>query len=211
MKQFFGVVAVILVVNSSSPGQIVRSHGVKIGVCSATQSWEVNSKTTQGTHYRWGVDVGAFVEWFQLPVFSFSSEIHYIQKGLKYDIPVTSESDPNGTGEFIVVTPTLNYLSLPLLGKFRLDLPQAEVFLLLGPRFDFVLNRDGDEVFDSQINQFDSFEFGGEIGIGLHTRAFLGLTTGLEVKFSPSFQEGYSDDFIAMRNRSFELLLTLGK
>jgi len=211
MQRLILVISCVLFACSTASGELWRSYGVKGGACSATQIWDRGSQIDQGTGYRWGVDVGIFAELADIPPFSLSTEIHYVQKGMKYDIPVTTEQFPNGTGEFITVDPSLNYLSVPLLAKLRVDLSRSEVYLLVGPRFDFLLSSDGDGQFDSQIKRFNSFDFGGTIGVGFQTRTILGLATGVEFRFSPSFQSGYEDDFVTITNRSFEFLLTIGR
>ena len=87
------VVALLLFTSfSTTEAQLLKAIGVKVGAVAANQTWERASPFSDfDTDTRWSVDAGAFVEWLNIPFVSVSTEVHFVQKGMKYSIPITTE------------------------------------------------------------------------------------------------------------------------
>lgn len=199
----------LLIIQSISSAQAIRNAGVKVGGALASQSWEYAAHFTDlDTEPRWGVDIGVFVEWLNIPVFSLSSEMHYIQKGMSISVLIRTTENPEGTGEFASQSPRLDYLSLPLLGKVRfLDHP-ISAYVVVGPRVDFLLHTKGDG-FEVVLDKFEKVDLGGTVGVGIDIDSFEFARVGIEIRFSPSFTDGYASDFLRVRNSSTEFLLVV--
>ena len=204
------VVALLLFTSfSTTEAQLLRAIGVKVGGVAANQTWDRASPFSDfDTDTRWGVDAGAFVEWLSIPLVSVSTEVHFVQKGMKFRTPITTEQQPEGTGEFVVLSPRLDYLSFPALVKLRVDLTGFSPYLLLGPRVDILLGSKADG-FGAVIDKFKTSEFGGTIGVGFELTQLLDVRMGAEFRYSPSFQDGFSSQFAEVRNRSLEILLII--
>ncbi len=204
------VVALLLFTSfSTTEAQLLRAIGIKVGGVAANQTWDRASPFSDfDTDTRWGVDAGAFVEWLNIPFVSVSTEVHFVQKVMKFSIQFTTEQQPDGTGEFIVLSPRLDYLSIPILAKLRLDFAGFSPYLLLGPRLDILLGSKTDG-FGVVIDNFETSEFGGTIGVGFEITQLSDVRMGAEFRYSPSFQDGFSSHFTEVRNRSMEILLII--
>ena len=202
--------AALCVLCAVAQGQIVRSFGIKAGTAAANQNWDYAfSSGSLDTKIRWGLDVGAFVEWLNMPTFSLLSEVHYIQKGFTTEIPVTTEQSPEGNGSRMSYSPVVHYFSIPILAKGRMEVGSATVYGFAGPRMDVLLSAHGD-VYDAVVREFRGTEFGASLGVGIESAELGPVVLGLEFRYSPTFQDSYSTTFLSVRNRSMELLLVIG-
>jgi len=209
----------LFAVFSVGASQSIKRCGAKVGATSSTWDWQTGGSTNQGVDARLGIDVGAYVEWFNVPAFSLISELHFVQKGMKEDIPITTQQYPNGTGEFVKHSIRLDYLSFGILPKVRFETGVAEVYGIAGLRVDISLSNnvavEGREPLRTQsaqsfqylVDRFKNPEVGGTVGIGVQSDSLLPLPVGIEVRYSPNFQNGYSTSIWTIRNTSFEFLL----
>ncbi len=208
-RLLFSLFVCILTLPSFAQAQLVRSAGFKIGTSAASQDWNyLTNLRSLDANTLWGIDVGAFVEWFTLPVFSISTEGHYIQKGIKVTLPMTTAQSPDGNGTFITLSQRVAYFALPVLAKCRLDIASSSIYALAGPRIDFLLGYK-DQGFGDVIKDFRSAELGLTLGLGFETIAFDRFMIGAEYRFSPTLQDSYSSNLLQVRNRSMEILLVL--
>ena len=198
-----------IALSSVAEAQLVHSFGLKVGASATSEDWQyaanigsIDAKT------RWGIDVGTFVEWFNIPVWSLSSEIHYIQKGFKVQLAVTTPESPDGNGSVLTLSPRVDYLSIPILAKCRLELGLSTLYVIAGPRIDFFLSSE-DDGFGDVISKFKSTEYGVTIGLGFLATSMGPLGLGAEIRYSPTLQDSYSTNLLSVRNRSLEMLLVL--
>lgn len=203
---------VILAANSVAHSQLVRSYGVKLGAVSANQTWHYaffpDLATDWTTNYRWGITGGVYVELLDIPLLSLVAELQYTQKGTRYPLPLTSVSQPDGTGQFKTLSPRVDYLSIPILAKLRLKSPFFTPYLIVGPRVDLLVFKRGDG-FDQVIDRFKSTDVGGTIGVGVEIHTLLPVGLLAELRFNPSFRDSYNSEFLTVRNRSFDFLVGL--
>lgn len=122
---------------------------------------------------------------------------------MRYRFPITPQGDL-----YEDFYPRINYLSISLLGKVGYNLGQADLYGILGPHFDVLLEQDGAGF--PLFAQNGSADFGSTVGSGLQLSIEAQLHAGLEVRYSPSFQDQHRDNF-SVKNKSFEFLPTLGK
>jgi opacity protein-like surface antigen len=190
--------------------QLVRTAGVKIGAVSATQVWEYsNGFSDIGAEALWGFDAGGYVEWLNHPLLSISTEFHYIEKGFQTQVAVTSETSPDGTGQFIVYEARVTYFSFPILAKIRADLEGVTLYGVAGPRIDLLLEQTSG-VFSPVLDNLSKSELGATFGIGLEVPLHPALTLGAEVSYSPGLQAVYSSDLLKVYNQSIQLVLVIG-
>jgi hypothetical protein len=208
----FSILIVFLLANPAAHSQLVRGYGVKLGAVSANQTWHYALSSDLAadwtTHYRWGISGGVYVELLDVPLLSLIAELLYTQKGMKYDLPLTSVEQPDGTGQFKTLSPRVDYLSVPLPAKLRLKSEFFTPYLIVGPRVDLLVFKKGDG-FDLVIDQFKSTDVGGTMGVGveIHTPLPVGLLA--ELRYNPSFRDSYKSEFLTARNRSFDFLVDL--
>lgn len=223
MKRTLLILLLLAATASAGLSQPIKRYGAKLGVSSATWNWETDGLTVRGIDSRIGIDLGAYLEWLNTPVVSVVSELSFVQKGMKEDIPITTEQFPDGTGEFVKYNVRLDYLSFAILPKGRLETGVVEVYGIAGVRMDVLLSNSvtavGREPMRSQseqayqylVDRFKSYQLGGTFGIGAQLNAWLPFSTGLEFRYSPNFHRAYSTGYWMITNRSFEFLLTISK
>jgi hypothetical protein len=209
MKQkWFLVLAAFLSAASMTHAQLVRSYGIKLGTVAANQTWKYTGAPELTTSERWGVTGGVYIELLDLPVIGVVGEIQYTQKGMKFSIPVTTASQPEGTGQFITLSPKVDYLSVPVLAKVRLPFPAISPYIIAGPRMDLLLSKHGDG-FDAVVDEFKSSDVGATIGVGVELHTLLPVGILAEVRYNPSFRDSYTSNSLTVRNHSFDFLLGL--
>ncbi len=203
------VMSFMFLIHSSATPQLVRFVGIKSGLAITNQDWKyLQFGNGIGSQNRSGLDIGAFVEWLNIPIFSVSTELHYIQKGIKLELPVTTEQFPEGNGTYVTFSPRVDYLSIPILAKARCEFGTSSLYVLVGPRIDVLLTSSGEE-FRPVFDDFASSDFGATLGFGLEAFQIGLFTLGAEFRYSPSLEDSYSTNLLTVRNRSFEVLLVL--
>lgn len=209
MKQkWFSILIVLLSAASMAHAQLVRSYGIKLGAVSASQTWHYTYTSDLTTGYRWGMTGGVYVELLDIPLVSVVAEIQYTQKGMTFSIPVTTEAQPNGTGQVITRSPKVDYLSMPVLAKLRLPSPVITPYLIAGPRVDVLVSRRGDG-FEAVVDKFESTDIGGTFGVGIELHTLLPIGLLAELRYNPSFRDAFNNNLLTVRNRSFDFLLGL--
>ena len=83
---------------------------------------------------RIGLNIGIFAELLNNPIISIVTELNYIQKGMKEEVPVTTPSQPDGTGEFVTWDTRIDYINLSAFGKLRLNLGIISPYLIAWTR-----------------------------------------------------------------------------
>ena len=204
----FSILIVFLLANSAAHSQLVRSYGVKLGAVSANQTWHYTSTSDLTTDSRWGITGGLYLELLDVPFLSVVAEVQYTQKGMKFSAPITTESQPEGTGQFMTISPRVDYLSLPLLGKLRLHSPVFTPYLIAGPRVDLLISKKGD-VYGLVIDKFKSTDVGGTVGVGVEIHTLLPVGLLAEIRYNASFRDSFKTEFLTVRNRSFDFLVGL--
>ena len=202
----FFLLILVFFVYSTSHAQLVRGYGLKLGVVAANQSWRYTGTAELPTDHRWGFTAVGYLELLDIPILSALVEVQYTQKGMSESLPITTESQPEGTGEFITKRPRVDYLSIPVLAKVRLSMPVVVPYLVAGPRLDFLLSKKG-EGYDAVINKFKTTGFGATLGVGVEVTSLLPISLLAEFRYNPSFDDAFSNSFLTVKNRSLDFLL----
>jgi len=202
------LIVLVIFISSIVYPQSFEHFGLKVGTTASTPIWSHDSKSDSHVQTKWGLDIGAFIEFKLVDNLSLVPEIHFIQKGLRYDIPITTMEFPDGTGQFITLEPNVNYISVPINVNYSFYKSAFEIYGVGGARLDFALDKNGDG-FDYQYKQFKDVDFGASIGVSLRTKDLIGIGTGLEFRFSPNITSSYSKSGEKITNSSFEILFVL--
>jgi hypothetical protein len=186
--------------------QLLKGYGLKLGTVAANQTWQYTGIPDLPRDTRWGFTAIAFVELLDLANFSALIEVQYTQKGFIESIPITTESQPDGTGEFVTKRPRVDYLSIPLLAKVRLPISDIALYAVAGPRYDMLLGKKSDG-YDAVIDKFKTSEFGATFGVGVELTSILPRSVLAEFRYNPSFTGAFNNNYLTVRNRSFDFLL----
>jgi hypothetical protein len=96
---------------------------------------------------------------------------------------------------------------VPILAKLRISGPLLTPYIIAGPRIDYYLSGGGENLL---VNDFKKINIGGTFDVGVESASILPIQMGLEFRYSPDFQDSYSDLGKTIKNRSMEFLLVLG-
>ncbi|MGB8658435.1 MAG: porin family protein [Candidatus Zixiibacteriota bacterium] len=192
----------LLLCFSSVHAQFMHGFGVKTGVVLASQDIDNSMGFDTNAKSRTGFDLGVFAEWFDSPVFSLSTEAHYVQKGMIEEVPRIDEfgfpMSPSKDDHRI------DYLSIPVLAKISVKGKHISPYLVFGPRFDFLLGNKS-KTLKILYDELKNTDEGLTAGVGVETNT-VPLRMLLEFRYSPDFSNAYKTDLWKIRNNSFEIL-----
>ncbi len=200
---FITLLLYIFIVDSS--GQ-VRSYGLKIGTVASRLDFDYTTDINLNTYYRWGANIGFYIEVLDVSNLSVVGSVDYTQKGVGFKLIETTPEHPEGTGEKMSFANELDYLSLSILLKPRIDVQFGEFYLLAGPRLD-VLLRVLNEY--SVYTHFRDGAYGVTIGGGFMVRDVVARGVGLEIQYSPNFGKEYTSDKLNIKETSVQILLLI--
>ena len=200
------IICVLAFAASPLQAQLVKSYGLKAGAVSAKQMWDYSRNIDFPAERRWGFDAGVFVEGLNIPYFSLLAEAHYVQKGFRITLPITTPAYPEGTGEEATFEPRVDYLSIPVLVKIRFETGTLTPYVIGGPRIDFLIGKNVDAA-GTVYDDLKKTDIGGSLGAGVEIPFVAGTGLITEFRYSPSFTTIFADRFLTIKNESFELLL----
>jgi hypothetical protein len=180
--------------------QTLVNYGLKFGVAASNPIWKVESTSISGIKTLYGADIGLFADWSLSKYFFITSELHYVQKGLKTQF---DGERPISDSE----RPTINYLSIPITIKYVFLDSYIEPYVLGGPRVDFAISK-----YDHNWSRFvykntKDIDFGINVGLGIQTKSLIGIGTGIELRYCPSLINVDSSIMGNITNRSYEINL----
>ncbi len=206
IKSASTILVFVLTLSTSIHAQFLRGCGLKAGIVAANQKWNYAYSFEHTYDYKWGLTLGGFIEFLDDDYFSIVVEAQYTQKGMYLSIPVTTETQPDGTGEYITHSPRTDYLSLPLLLKVRYSIPVVTPYIIIGPRLDVLLSKNGDG-FDVVIEKFDATDFGLTIGLGMRFSGLLPNDVLTEFRYNPNLNNSFDNNYLTVRNHSLDFMV----
>jgi len=202
MKKVY-LIIILLTFISTSQAQLIRGYGLKAGVTGSSQEWDYNYLTDFTPETRWGINVGVFSEFLNIPYFSLVAEMNYVQKGMKDKIAITTPENPD-TGEFIEWDTRVDYINLSALGKIRIDFELLTPYLIIGPKCDFEINKissiDGAKIVEDNFNEI---MYGFKIGIGSEIK-FDSFNLLAEILYDYDINHLYDGEYLTVNSGSFD-------
>jgi opacity protein-like surface antigen len=190
---------------STSQAQLIRGYGVKIGATLSKENWdykdwEIDFKPDS----RWGLNVGIFGEFLNIPYFSVVTEFNYVQKGMTAEILVRTVPNPDVTGEYFNYDSRIDYLNLSALGKLRFDFALFTPYILIGPKVDFEINNvnsfgEANEVEEKFIEIMYGIKVGGGAEIKLSDFRLLA-----EIIYDYNFNDLYENEHLIVTASSVD-------
>jgi opacity protein-like surface antigen len=95
---------------------------------------------------------------------------------------------------------------VPILAKLRLPLRNVTPYVLIGPRFDFLISRSGGTL-DATISQFDKMDYGLTLGAGVELNSIFPFGLLAEFRYNPNSYDSYKSQYQSVRNRSMDFLV----
>ena len=204
MKKIY-LILILFSVVSTAQAQLVIGYGIKAGGTISIQEWEYDNWLPElNPDNRWGFNVGVFSEFLYISYFSFVTELNYVQKGMKKDLPVTTVTNPDGTGEYITWDTRVDYLNFSAMGKLRLDFSLFTPYLLIGPKIDFEINQENSLGFSNIVEEnFNDVMYGFKIGVGSEFK-FDSFNLLAEILYDYNFNDLYKGEYLTVTSDSFD-------
>jgi hypothetical protein len=197
-------IVLLLASPAAADAGVIRKTGAKIAVTSAGQSYELTYVPENETDRRLGMGAALFLEWFDLPVISLVTQLEYLPRGMDQQVNVTGPEGPEVIGTTTIEN-RLDYLSLPILAKGRLDLGSVTPYALAGVRFDYLLGYDSEYgAFDLVYSAFDKSTIGASVGAGIELNELLPFGLLAEVRYNLDLEDAYSTDLLKVSNNSYD-------
>ena len=120
---------------------------------------------------------------------------------------MTGPSGPNPIGTKTLFS-RLDYVSVPVLAKLRLQTGLFSPYILVGPRIDFFLGYKSDEdAFNAVYDKFKKTTLGGSAGIGVQIASLLPVSLIAEARYNFDFADSYETDLLKVRNNAVDFWL----
>jgi hypothetical protein len=195
---------IFLLLPLTASSQDAKSYGFKLGFSIANQDWNYSNRPDFERKSRSGLDIGGFIEFFNVPYFSLMVELHYVQKGFKTKVVSIVASDaPIEDSIGLEISPRVDYASFPLMAKVRYETDFLTPYAMLGPRFEYMLDHNNEGSF---FQKFNTFGFGITAALGVDVMALEPVNGFFEVRYSPDLVKVFSSSTLTVRNRSVEVL-----
>ena len=192
-----------IIVPSTADAGLIRRGGVKLALTSANQNYELFALPGNETDRRFGLAAGVFLEWFDLPLLSVITQVEYAQRGMNQEVNLTDTSGSViGRG---TIGNRLDYLSVPIMAKLRLDLGGVSPYALAGVRFDYLLGYSSDlGAFNPVYDSFDKSIMGGAAGAGIEIPDLLPVGLLAEVRYNFDLTDSYKTDLLKVSNNALD-------
>jgi hypothetical protein len=211
MRRIALIVLVLGIVGpQEASAQFLRSFGFKAAITSANQDFEYSLFSTDlKMKRRVGFNFGVYAEWLDIPYLSLVSQVEYAQRGMGMDFLITGSQGPQALGTKTIFS-RVDYISIPILLKFRLQGSVITPYVLAGPRLDVLAGYESpDGVFNSVYDTFKHTTLGGSVAGGLQIQSVLPVTIVVEARYNLDFVDSYETTLLKVRNNSFDFWLGL--
>lgn len=214
MKNIFFFLFMIVLFSVITKAQIYHNVSFKVGYVSSNVSHSFENETKNNfSEARSGFLFSVSKEFESSNLFSLIPCLQYSQKGFNEKWIQTNES---GTVKEGLTNTKLDYLSLIFLAKLKYENPIIIPYLSVGPRLDFLLNKENGmiELTTGSIksfwaDKFSRWSYGVSIIVGIEYKLFDDNDFILEGSFNPDISDLLRDsslkDFMKMKNNTFDI------
>ena len=210
MKKIILILFFFFISFSTINAQSINDYGIKVGLAISNLEWKYNTYPGDELELYWdnelGVTARIYADFFDYSFFNLNCELSYTQKGTKYKIPITTTAQPDGTGEYINVNNKLSYLSIAVMGKFKYDCNSFTPYILLGPQYNYLLNKQIEKGFEIVYDKFSKSNLGITLGIGTEIN-LTAVTLSVEYRYERDLTNNYESSTIYIRNYSHNILV----
>ena len=204
------IIAIIILIAGyyECPAQLIKSYGIKVALTSAHDGYENIRHPDIKSKRRLGFNIGVFVEWLNDPMLSIITQVEYVQKGCGWD--VNRRDEYNHDYGIVTYYRRLDYISVPIIIKFKIQTLTLTPFIMAGPRLDFLIGNH--YVFDDPFSLYNMYKknvAGASIGIGFQTSTFLNTKIMTEIRYNFDFEDSFNNGVVKTRNSSYDLWIGL--
>lgn len=208
--------AFVMLLPFDAHAQLLKGFGVKLGANSANVKLAINPEPSDlpsvdiETKRKIGPNAAFFAEWFSGKPLSMVAQVEYARRGFVEEQIITGENDPTPLGVLQIKT-HLDYLSLPILLKLQRLSRSLSPYLILGPRFDFLLHHevlvDGTSLKNLAgfADYYDKRALGGTVGFGLASGRLFASSFFVETRYNFDFADNIDLEALEAKNNAVDL------
>ena len=201
MKYVLSLLFLLFLINNNY-SQVIDNYGLKLGLSYSNIDEQYSDAQLNGeTYFKWGLSVAVFTETSLFKNINLISEIGYIQKGYEEDF---TKADAFGekTGTF-TYKERFDYLTIKLLPSYKFELSSFTPYVFIGPKLDFKIDIQNGQ--GSLFKILNDKQFGFSYGAGLKLNKLLRYPILVEINSDYDFGYCFSNEFLKVRNISYEL------
>jgi len=184
----------------------LNGYGLKVATTYPNYDWRTQypSQISPQLGTLQGYNVALYAQWFDIGYLSVVTQLEYTQRGnsssYPWEAPTLIRTQNN----------RVSYMSLPVFAKFNpLNIP-VRPFILLGPRIDYLIDKQIEDVGLSFYNHLKNWVLGYSIAVGLESNKFLGVNFSVEARFNRDITNTYHGGGIEIFNKAFDVWLGVG-
>ena len=204
--KYLQIIFLIFFLYGNSNCQILANYGVKVGL--SYSNINTNYQQTflnDATDFKIGVSGVVFTKSSFSKHFHLVSEIGYIQKGYKEKFNKYNMIGEK-IGEF-TIKERFDYLTIKIQPCYEYEIKSVTPYIFFGPKLDFNL------MVDNKIKTFSKLikesQFGISYGFGIKLNRLLPYNILVELNSNYDFDNSFKNDFVAVKNISYELKIGL--
>lgn len=200
------IISLILVLSFSAESQILTNYGVKFGAAISNQTWDYGAGFNLNNDNKVGISPRLFADFFNWPIAQIEGEFGFTRKGFTDEIPITTVESPDGTGQYMDINNSLDYLSISVLGKVRFEAGKLSPYVIAGPQINYLINKNVSNGWDIAFDQFRKTNLGLTVGAGTELNDLLPFTLLLEYRYERDFMDDHGSPYIKVINYSHVIL-----
>jgi opacity protein-like surface antigen len=200
------IISLILVLSFSAESQILTNYGVKFGAAISNQTWDYGAGFNLNNDKKVGISPRLFADFFNWPIVQVEAEFGFTRRGFTDEIPITTAESPDGTGQYMNINNSLDYLSISVLGKIRFEAGKLSPYVIAGPQINYLINKNVSNGWDIAFDQFRKTNLGLSVGAGTELNDLLPFTLLLEYRYERDFMDNHSSPYIKVINYSHVIL-----
>jgi opacity protein-like surface antigen len=186
--------------------QILSNYGIKLGADITNQSWDYKNSGNVKWDNITTVSPRIFAE-INLSPIQIEGELGYSRKGFETSIPVTTVTNPDGTGESYMIKNQLNYLNFSLAGKYSYAMGVFAPYVIAGPQLNLLINKNTDKYMNIIFDNYKKYNVGVSLGLGTEVKGLLPVALLIEYRYETDFINNYNTDDVNIKNYSHVVLL----
>ena len=215
MKRRLTIILALILIANLSHSQIIDRYGINIGASYSTQIWDYKLISVGSDNdYKVGLMVFFQAEKDLGNIFALRTELGYIQKGFKNQLELTfvdgTFADTNNDNV------VFHDIALNLGLKIKPLKVDYSPYILVGLRSDYMISYKDIEIeeqasgkkfnmYESAIEEFNKFNVGGLIGLGVDIKELLYL----EVEYNPNFTKNFDDKGLSVKDNCWGIKIGL--
>jgi hypothetical protein len=151
---------------------------------------EIPSNTVLFGETRIGPVMGVYVRFLEFSYLNFETEFNYLQRGGEDLIPIVTEQQPAGTGEFLDYAVLFDYLQLQLNARPKHSFKKSVIYAIVGLSVNYLLSAKNTPFSPEYLKDFT---FSYALGVGYEFVGFESHSLFFEISMNSDISNIYTN------------------